>query len=72
MLFKINRTRYGGYIVHLGVMIMFVGFIGKAFDKEANILKGKRTGRTFRIGQKINVQLANVIPEERKIVLVPK
>ena len=42
------------------------------FDKEANILKGKRTGRTFRIGQKINVQLANVIPEERKIVLVPK
>ena len=42
------------------------------FDKEANILKGKRTGRTFRIGQKINVQLANVIPEERKIVLIPK
>ena len=42
------------------------------FDKEANILKGKRTGRTFRIGQKINVQLANVIPEERKIILIPK
>ena len=42
------------------------------FDKEANILKGKRTGRTFRIGQKIRVQLANVIPEERKIVLMPK
>ena len=42
------------------------------FDKEANILKGKRTGRTFRIGQKIEVQLANVIPEERKIVLMPK
>ena len=42
------------------------------FDKEANILKGKRTGRTFRIGQKIDVQLVNVIPEERKIVLVPK
>ena len=37
MLFQVNRTRYGGYIVHLGVMIMFVGFIGKAFDKEANI-----------------------------------
>ena len=42
------------------------------FDKEANILKGKRTGKTFRIGQKIRVQLANVIPEERKIVLIPK
>jgi ribonuclease R len=42
------------------------------FDKEANILKGKKTGKTFRIGQKITVQLVNVIPEERKIVLVPK
>jgi len=42
------------------------------FDKEANILKGKKTGKTFRIGQKIKVQLVNVIPEERKIVLVPK
>ena len=42
------------------------------FDKEANILKGKKTGKTFRIGQKIKVQLVNVIPEERKIVLIPK
>jgi ribonuclease R len=42
------------------------------FDKEANILKGKKTGKTFRIGQKITVQLVNVFPEERKIVLVPK
>ena len=42
------------------------------FDNQANILKGKRTGKTFRIGQKINVQLVNVIPEESKITLVPK
>ena len=41
------------------------------FDKQANILRGKRSGRSFRIGQKIKVKLANVIPEERKIVLVP-
>ena len=32
-----NRTRYGGYIVHLAIMIMTIGFIGKAFDKEAVI-----------------------------------
>ncbi len=32
-----NRTRYGGYIVHLAIMIMTIGFIGKAFDKEANL-----------------------------------
>ena len=42
------------------------------FDKEANMLRGRRTGKTFRIGQKINVQLVSVIPKERKIVLVPK
>ena len=41
------------------------------FDKQANILRGKRSGRSFRIGQKIKVRLVNVIPEERKIVLVP-
>ena len=37
MIFRKNRTRYGGYIVHLSIMIMIIGFIGKAFDKEANI-----------------------------------
>ena len=42
------------------------------FDKQANLLKGKRTGRTFRIGQKIRVKLVNVFPEERKIVLIPQ
>ena len=29
-----NRTRYGGYIVHLGIVLMFVGFTGNAFDQE--------------------------------------
>ncbi len=29
-----NRSRYGGYIVHIGIVFMFVGFIGKAFDKD--------------------------------------
>ncbi len=28
-----NRSRYGGYIVHIGIVLMFVGFIGKAFDE---------------------------------------
>ena len=42
------------------------------FDSQANILKGRNTGNTYRIGQKILVHLANVIPEERKIILIPK
>ena len=42
------------------------------YDNQANILKGRRTGKTYRVGQKINVQLVSVMPEERKIALVPK
>ena len=42
------------------------------YDKEANLLKGKKTGRSFRLGQNILVTIANVSPEERKITLVPK
>ncbi len=29
-----NRSRYGGYVVHLGIVLMFVGFTGHAFDQE--------------------------------------
>ncbi|MBC8345352.1 MAG: heme lyase CcmF/NrfE family subunit [Candidatus Marinimicrobia bacterium] len=29
-----NRSRYGGYVVHLGIVLMFVGFTGHAFDEE--------------------------------------
>ncbi|MFQ5772033.1 MAG: heme lyase CcmF/NrfE family subunit, partial [bacterium] len=29
-----NKRRYGGYIVHFGMVVMFVGFTGKAFDAE--------------------------------------
>ena len=29
-----NRRRWGGYIVHVGVVIMFMGFAGAAYDEE--------------------------------------
>ena len=32
-----NRSRYGGAIVHLGVLFMFVGFAGKAFTAEQEL-----------------------------------
>ena len=37
-----NRSRYGGYIVHIGIVLMFIGFTGNAFDieKEFDIQKG--------------------------------
>ena len=30
-----NKRRYGGYIVHFGVVLMFVGITGNAFNREA-------------------------------------
>jgi len=33
-LFEKNKSRYSGYIVHLGIALMFVGFTGAAFNKE--------------------------------------
>jgi cytochrome c-type biogenesis protein CcmF len=28
-----NTRRYGGYLVHMGIVIMFVGFTGSAFNQ---------------------------------------
>ena len=41
------------------------------YDKEANLLKGKRTGRVYRLGQDIKIKIMNVLPSERKITLIP-
>jgi cytochrome c-type biogenesis protein CcmF len=34
-----KRRRYGGYIVHVGIAVMFLGFVGRAWgiDKEASL-----------------------------------
>ena len=38
-----SRRRYGGYIVHVGIGLMFLGFCGKAWDveKEASLMPGQ-------------------------------
>jgi cytochrome c-type biogenesis protein CcmF len=33
-----SRRRYGGYIVHLGIVLMFLGFAGEGFKKEEQVL----------------------------------
>ena len=40
-----NRRRYGGYIIHLGVVLVFIGLTGNAFklQKEVTLMKGERT-----------------------------
>ncbi|MBX5496078.1 MAG: heme lyase CcmF/NrfE family subunit [Bryobacteraceae bacterium] len=44
-----NTRRYGGYIVHMGIVLMFVGFTGAAFNKDDTVEVG--TGETFRLGK---------------------
>ena len=38
-----NRRRYGGYVVHLAIVIYFVAFVGEAYktDMEASLLPGE-------------------------------
>ncbi|MBM4359408.1 MAG: cytochrome c biogenesis protein CcsA [Deltaproteobacteria bacterium] len=44
-----SRRRYGGYIVHVGIAVMFFGFAGRAWglDKEASLLPNE----TMTIGE---------------------
>jgi cytochrome c-type biogenesis protein CcmF len=52
-----NRRRYGGYVVHLGMVMLFVGFAGLAFrvDQEATLRPGQSAelrspfGHTWRL-----------------------
>lgn len=39
-----NRRRYGGYVVHLGIVLMFIGFTGGAWgvDREATMQPGNK------------------------------
>ena len=39
-----NTRRYGGYLVHMGIVFMFIGFTGKAFDldKTLQVAKGEK------------------------------
>lgn len=43
-----NTRRYGGYVVHMGVVLMFIGFTGAAFNKDATVEVD--TGSTVHIG----------------------
>ncbi len=43
-----NTRRYGGYIVHLGIVMIFVGFAGQAFTQE--VQKEIGVGGTVKIG----------------------
>ena len=43
-----NTRRYGGYIVHLGIVLIFIGLTGAAFNREHK--SEIRIGDRFRVG----------------------
>src|SRR5260370_42612235 len=43
-----NTRRYGGYIVHMGMVFVFIGLAGAAFNRD--LQKDMRSGETMQIG----------------------
>ena len=52
-----NTRRYGGYLVHMGVVFMFIGFTGSAFNTHETRNLG--LGQTLRFGR-YDLKLLNV------------
>jgi len=52
-----NTRRYGGYIVHMGIVFMFIGFTGSAFNQHET--KQLALNQTLRFG-KYDLKLTNV------------
>ena len=44
-----NNRRYGGYVIHLGVVLAFAGIVASAFFK-TEVKKSVRQGDTFQVG----------------------
>lgn len=48
MLMSRNKRRYGGYIIHIGVVLMFIGITGSYFSTEVE--------KTLKIGESISIK----------------
>jgi cytochrome c-type biogenesis protein CcmF len=52
-----NTRRYGGYLVHMGIVFMFIGYTGAAFNQD--ITKEVAPGASTDVGH-YNLKIANV------------
>jgi cytochrome c-type biogenesis protein CcmF len=62
------RRRYGGYVVHVGIALMFVGFTGAAYDIEEEAALAP--GRTMSVGGydiRYDAPRMEVDPEKRMV-----
>ncbi|WP_263358248.1 heme lyase CcmF/NrfE family subunit [Acidicapsa ligni] len=57
LLVRRSTRRYGGYIVHLGLVVIFIGFAGYAFNRSAE--KEMAVGSKMEIGPYTLVNLGN-------------
>jgi len=62
-LFQRNQRRYGGYVVHLGVVFILVGIAGAAFNKE--MLENIRPGGSLEISDyRLEYLTARPLPKQ--------
>jgi cytochrome c-type biogenesis protein CcmF len=62
-LFRKNQRRYGGYVVHLGVVFLFVGFAGSALNEER--LETLSPGDAVTLnGYRLEYKTAHAIPAQ--------
>ena len=58
-----NTRRYGGYIIHMGMVFVFIGLAGAAFNRD--VQKSMRVGDTMQIGPyTLMLQGADTKPEQ--------
>ena len=58
-----NTRRYGGYIVHMAIVLMFIGFTGQAFNQSKTVEVAK--GDSFKIGQ-YDLTVVNLLEGENE------
>jgi cytochrome c-type biogenesis protein CcmF len=56
-----NTRRYGGYMVHIGIVLMFIGFTGSAFNQDATL--DVDTGAVSHIGH-YELKIADLLQGE--------
>jgi cytochrome c-type biogenesis protein CcmF len=52
-----NTRRYGGYLVHMGIVLMFIGFTGHAFNQSE--VKEMSEGQSIQVGH-YNLKMASM------------
>jgi cytochrome c-type biogenesis protein CcmF len=58
-----NTRRYGGYLVHMGIVLMFIGFTGHAFNLSE--VKELNTGDSMKIGS-YDLRMVNLAQSENE------